>query len=144
MMAEYQVKYDEAYDIFVATIGGTDYQVKWDDKNNIFVVTYSGSDYQVKWDDVNNKFVISTLANIWKLDSTPTLVWAYDTEGDATLGICVDSSGNIYVVGSRVNNKSVWELNSSGVEQWTYDTGDYTNGVAVDGSGNVFIAGDRD
>jgi len=65
----------------------------------------------------------------------------YDT-GNRTHDVDVGPLGNVYVVGYRQDNKSLWKLDGDlSSELDNYDTGDSTYGVAVDGGGNVYIAG---
>lgn len=71
--------------------------------------------------------------------------------------VAVDSTGNIYVVGSTITGLDgqsqkgttdffVTKYNSSGIWQWTVQDGNtggtsVANGVAIDSSGNIYVAG---
>ncbi len=66
------------------------------------------------------------------LDSSGSYVWHYNT-GAAVQQIAFDSSGNVYVTGTRASSKSIWELNSSGSLVWSDDTGAATYGIAIYG-----------
>jgi len=76
--------------------------------------------------------------------------------GEIMDGVTVDSSDNIYVVGSTKGgmdnntNSGGWDFflvkfNSSGTKQWTQQLGtsstDYGNAVAVDSSDNIYVTG---
>jgi uncharacterized delta-60 repeat protein len=66
-------------------------------------------------------------------------------------GIAVDSSGNVYVIGSTAsqgaggNDSLLAKYDNSGVIQWQRSLGgagtDIGNGIAVDASGNIYIVG---
>jgi hypothetical protein len=82
--------------------------------------------------------------SIWKLDSSGSLVWGYDT-GAETKGVVVDGSGNVYVAGYRggsFDELAVWKFNSLGGLAWGYSLPG-GNGIAVDSSGNVYVANNR-
>jgi len=70
-------------------------------------------------------------------DDGETVVWhrVYEVMLHRTL--------NFYVVGDRVDSKSVWKFDDEGDVVWTIDTGDDTKGIAIDSAGNVLVAGIR-
>lgn len=98
-----------------------------------------------------------------KYDETGNIVWAQLYGGDALLddagnGICVDASGNVYVVGTVTKLLSgqdiiILKYNSSGTLQWVksyFETGflgiplirtDNGMAIATDAYGYVYIAG---
>ncbi|MBF0458314.1 MAG: SBBP repeat-containing protein [Nitrospirae bacterium] len=91
----------------------------------------------------------------------PALTWNTFLGGagiDASYGMAVDTSGNVYVTGyssatwgspvttyTSGNDAFAAKLNSSGVLQWNTFLGgagnDYGRGIAVDISGNVYVTG---
>jgi len=56
----------------------------------------------------------------------------------------VDSSGNIWIVGSEGSYPALWKLNSSGSllfsKTWTAGVTSQANGITVDSSGNFYVA----
>jgi hypothetical protein len=109
------------------------------------------------------EFVYHPDAFAAKLNGSGALQWDTFLGGSAEdhgLGIAVDTSGNVYVVGEsnatwgspvRPFNGSGYydafaaKLNGSGVLQWNTFVGgssdDYGQGIAVDASGNVYVTG---
>src|SRR3989339_645097 len=97
--------------------------------------------------------------NIWtrKYDNNGSEVWTKTHNGvtdgsDQGRGIAVDSSGNVYAIGTEeVTGQSynIWtrKYDSSGSEVWTKtyngsaNASDYGNGIAVDDIGNVYVTG---
>ena len=78
------------------------------------------------------------------------------TSNETAYAIAIDSSDNIYIaghtegqLGSQANSGErdifVMQWNSSGIEQWTYQTGsaqdDYARGITIDASGNILVTG---
>jgi hypothetical protein len=77
------------------------------------------------------------------------------TAGDWGIGIVLDSSSNVYVIGNSYGSSSLVDIvtikyNSSGIEQWAKryngpeNSYDYATGIAVDPSGNVCVTGRTD
>lgn len=108
-------------------------------------------------------------AFIVKYNSNGVGQWAARIAGtsvDVARGVCVDSSGNMYVMGDYSGTVTIFnsdgtsfgtlansgssdaflvKYNSSGTAQWSTRIGstgaDIGNGVAVDSSGNVYVTG---
>ena len=87
-----------------------------------------------------------------KYNNSGTMQWQRTLTGsnsnDSGNGIAIDSSDNIYTVGttgSNANDIVIGKYNTSGVIQWQAILGTNVaqtgNGIAVDGSGNVYITG---
>ena len=106
-----------------------------------------------------------------KISSSGTWQWAVkaggsagigqQTSGEATTGITIDSTGNVYVIGyfwdsasfgySSLTSEGSWDgfvakISSSGTWQWAINTGgssdhDYSYGITVDSSGNTYVTG---
>lgn len=58
--------------------------------------------------------------------------------------MCMDASGNIYIVGGVVSGVSLRKYNNALTQQWTANHGATIRCVAVDTGGNVYIGGDSD
>jgi outer membrane protein assembly factor BamB len=90
---------------------------------------------------------------IVKYDSAGNIQWQKllgSAISDDFQGVAVDSSSNVYVVGSTVNTNFcilIAKYNTSGTLQWQRRLGgasannDTSNRIAVDSSGNVYITG---
>ncbi|MFA5163808.1 MAG: SBBP repeat-containing protein [Patescibacteria group bacterium] len=80
--------------------------------------------------------------SVWKLNSSGSILWSYDT-GDDAYGIAVDEEGNVYVAGANSDLKSVWKLDSSGsiILPFPFNTGSDTYSIAVGTDGNVYVGG---
>jgi len=89
---------------------------------------------------------------VWKvkgISAAEEKVWGYNTMS-VPRDVAVDSSGNVYIAGVRVQVGgtwgNVWKLNSSGILQWKADTApggtvdEDANGIAIDSSGKVYVA----
>jgi hypothetical protein len=83
-----------------------------------------------------------------KLNAGGTIQWARDwgtTANDWGAGVDVDSSGNVYALGSRATaGYDMLKFNSAGTSLWSKSITTGTavgGGLAVDGTGNVFVAG---
>ena len=115
------------------------------------VVDSSGNTYVVGWTGPSN--VVSSICLI-KYDSTGTVLWQTKLAGSEvkTKGykVAVDSSNNVYIVGSDSSSASPFgwvvtaKFNSDGAIQWqrkleTVNT-QGKNAVALDSSGNVYVA----
>lgn len=81
-------------------------------------------------------------ATVWKLNSSGSFQWLYDTGGTHAHGIDVDGSDNVYVAGYRGSNKSIWKLDNNGNLLWSDDTSNQTLDIAFGGT-NIYIAGAR-
>ncbi|MFB2970208.1 S8 family serine peptidase [Aerosakkonema sp. BLCC-F183] len=118
--------------------------VATDSAGNVYIVgsTGSGDTSTGNWD--------SYLA---KYDSNGNLVWKQqfnDNLADQALGVKIDNTDNIYIVGSTEYDAYVAKYNTDGEEIWkrvfssedgAFVMGDGARGVGVDGAGNVYIAG---
>jgi hypothetical protein len=71
--------------------------------------------------------------------------WNVLINAHSLFDIAVDSSGNIFAVGSYIHNspaKSVWKLSAAdGSVLASYDTKGITTGIAIDSSENVYVTG---
>lgn len=76
---------------------------------------------------------------------TQAIEWTYD-HGHIIYGLDVDSSGNVYICGTRTGSppKSIWKLNSAGEVQASYDTGSLVRKIRADNDGNVYAVGSSD
>jgi hypothetical protein len=134
------------------------YDITVDSSGNVYV---TGDSYAT-WGTPLNAYTGGEDAFVAKLNSSGALQWhtflgSDDYEG--ANGITVDSSGNIYIIGtgyttwgSPVNAHAgrvdafVAKLNgNNGVRQWNTflgsGSGDWGYGITVDGSGNVYVSG---
>ena len=79
-------------------------------------------------------------ADVFKFDSSGNQIttggWPYDT-GAGTLDVTIDGNDDVFVAGV-----SVIKLNSAGVLQWSFNTGDTTFGIDIDAT-FAYIAGNR-
>jgi len=124
-----------------------------DSSDNIYVtgtINYGGNDiFLVKFYDNGTKQWTKLLGT----SSDDRVALGF---GEIMDGVTVDSSDNIYVVGSTKGgmdnntNSGGWDFflvkfNSSGTKQWTQQLGtsstDYGNAVAVDSSDNIYVTG---
>jgi hypothetical protein len=114
-----------------------------DSSNNLYA---TGSNY------TGSKFANST----WKLTTSGAITWVKDlyvsgTNSDYADQSCVDSLGNIYVVGrvnsifspSYINTQVIYKYNSSGTIQWArqFTTGGYADMKCpvVDSNNDVYF-----
>ncbi len=120
-----------------------------DNSGNIYVTGYE------------NRVDLGQQNNIWvgKYNSSGFEVWtsSYNSpnnNNDYGNDIAVDSSGNVYVIGSEYRSDlgehyNIWvrKYDTNGNTLWTStynspnNNDDYGNGIAVDGSGNVYVTG---
>ncbi len=79
---------------------------------------------------------------VYKYTTECVFVWEWGNNVATNVkGIAVDRSGNVFVVGERILDRSVWKLNSSHTLVWDYDTTTDAEGVALDSLGGIYIAG---
>lgn len=113
------------------------YNITVDSSNNVFLV----------FDDANDLYSV-------KYNSSGTLQWenVLNTAGSWPLGIysdgvCTDSSGNLYFVGSNefeYSNSLLVKYNSAGTLQYANQIDDFAiHGVTVDSSSNIYLVGRR-
>ena len=119
-----------------------------------------GDAQDIAVDSSGNSFIVGQHSGggphlrIHKRNNGGDFQWQKTLGGTGTTygyGICLDSSGNIYVVGETnvegagIQDVLILKYNSSGTLQWQRTLGgtgaDYGIGIAHDGSGNVIIAG---
>lgn len=99
---------------------------------------------------------------VMKMDNDGALLWIQQLgtdSSDTPQGLALDSSGNVYVVGSTSRSFPgfsppgsvdlyVIKFDSNGTRQWLQQLGttraDFASAVATDGSGNVYVAGTTD
>jgi len=113
-----------------------------DDSHNVYAAGERENEF---WDEINPEF-----ANIWKINSSGTLVWWYDTGSDNLRSVAVDSSKDVYTTGTDgTDSKTVWKLNSSGELQWSFELGTYNastiygNSLAITESEDRILVGDN-
>jgi len=99
-----------------------------DGSNNIYLATSKQTGYDT----------------IYKFTSGGTLIWSKDT-GSSAYGVAVDDSGNVYVVGDRLDlgggqYATLWKYNSSGTLLMTADSLKSARDVAVGNDGKIYIA----
>jgi hypothetical protein len=107
-------------------------------------------------DSLGNIYSVGSLSNttadisLIKYDSTGAVVWQYkidSTSADAVSGIHIDSSDNIFVVGTSGSYMWVAKFNTSGAIQWQRQikasSGSNTTGnnIVSDSSGNLYVVG---
>ncbi len=135
---------------WIVTLGGSSadrgYGVTHDSSGNVYVAGMSASD-----GPGNNDLLVA------KYDKDGTPVWdkALGTNtsyrhDDQGYNVAVDSSGNVYVVGTTnllgSDSMIIAKYNSSGVHQWDKTFGDATTtetgtGIIIDSSDNIFVCG---
>jgi hypothetical protein len=134
------------------------YDIAVDEDGNVYVVGVS----YTTWGTPVNAIAGRSDVFVAKLDSNGTLLWNTfmgTVDDDEGFGIAVDSSGNIYVVGTSwgswgtpVNPYSGWrdafvsKLDRNGARVWNTFLGsaskdDYAFSIAVDVSGNIYVVG---
>jgi uncharacterized delta-60 repeat protein len=109
-------------------------------------VDSSGNVYVTGYFSVSGRYSDFVIA---KLSTSGTIQWQrtlYTNVSDNANGIAVDSSGNVYVVGTSDSDVLTAKYNNSGVIQWQRKLGKTTSsdigqGIAVDSSGNVYVIG---
>jgi hypothetical protein len=131
-----------------------------DGSGNIYVTGVSTA----SWGSPHNDYSGNYDAFVAKLDGSGALIWNTflgSSSEDASYGIAVDGSGNVYVTGlsaatwgsplnafSGGNDAFLAKLDGSGALIWNTFLGgsgsDSGTGIAVDGSGNIFVSGDSD
>lgn len=97
---------------------------------------------QVAADMDGNGYYCTFFGLVEKLNSSDgSLAWSFDTGALITnTGIAVDEPGNVYISHDVTGGKTHRKLNSSGTEQWSYDSGISTAqgnrriSVSLDGS----------
>ena len=119
--------------------------------------------YGIAVDSSGNVYVTGNTASqgagsldvlIAKYNTSGTIQWQRVLGGassDVGNGIAVDSSGNVYIIGSTFSQGAgngdvlIAKYNTSGTIQWQRTLGgassDYGYGIAVDSSGNVYVTG---
>ena len=92
--------------------------------------------------DSSGNIILANSSNIVKLSNSGSIVWQKSISNFATSYLYVDSSDNIFAVGTTPGN--ILKLNSDGALQWAKDTSDTTafRQVAVTASGNVIVISD--
>jgi uncharacterized delta-60 repeat protein len=120
--------------------------------------TYSDGGSGITVDSSGNVYIVgATTLNasgysaliLAKYNSSGSVQWQQRLGNTTTYtyggGIAIDSSGNLYVVGTSSSHIVVAKYNNSGTIQWqrslSSSYSDYGIGVAVDSSGNVYISG---
>lgn len=151
--------------------GGPPYSfrvVKWDSSGTVTFARDIGNFYYpysffIAYDSSGNTYAGGASTNfssgyrgvLMKLSTSGTTTWylEYSPTTDVTFlyGVAVDSSSNVYVVGTTTSDSGnydgiVQKLNSSGTSQWFRRLTNGSNttqylSVAVDSSGNVYAVG---
>jgi len=142
------IKYDSSgEEQWVRTWGGFTNDVGTgiaiDSSDNIYIVGYTGS-----FGTGNGDLCLL------KYDGSGVLQWNVTwggTEGDGGTAIVLDSSSNIYIIGTTSSFGSglldicLLKYDSSGVQQWNTfwggDKYDYGNDITIDTFGNIYITG---
>lgn len=109
-----------------------------------FDKTNPGSVYALCGDSSGNIYAAGSNGNqVAKYNSSGVSQWSYNHGADL-LGVCVNSSGDVFVTGnSGTGTKTTRKLNSSGSAVWSIDHTASTKAIAVDSSSNVYIVGDQ-
>ncbi|NCU30002.1 hypothetical protein EOM60_05390, partial [Candidatus Saccharibacteria bacterium] len=127
------------------------YDVALDSSGNIYVVGYSKSSGLSSETTYGDQTLV-------KYNSSGVEQWSKSWGGagiDIAHKLALDSSGNIFVVGSSnstglssetaYGDQTLVKYNSSGVEQWSKswggDRSDIAYGIALDSSGNIYTTG---
>ena len=126
--------------------------------------SYFDSFYGVAIDSSNNIYVAGHVSSSTSSSSKDALIAKYNSSGaiqwqrtlggsleDSAKGICVDSSGNIYVAvetrsaGAGAQECLLAKYNSSGTVQWQRTLGststDQPSSIAADSVGNIYVIG---
>ena len=119
---------------WIGILGGAGNQransVVSDSSNNVVIAGY----------DV----AVGSNSQLVKYNSSGTIQWQQATSLAIGNGVCVDSSSNIYTVGSNAvtSGTEVIKYNSSGAVQWqvSFNTSVAGYGIGIDSSSNVYIA----
>lgn len=118
---------------------------KLDNEGNL-VDSYDtgGTTWAVTFNSAGKIYVSGTLASsksVWQLASDFSLDWSAEASY-YSYAIDVDSSGNVYVAGASYH--PVHKFNSSGTEQWAYNTGAPCYAIAIDLEGYIWVGGEVD
>ncbi|MBT7082502.1 MAG: PKD domain-containing protein, partial [Chloroflexi bacterium] len=109
-----------------------------DSLNNVYVTGFTANG--IGHDYVTVKYDGATGAQLW------AKMYSYsETSDDYPTGIALDSSNNVYVVGSGGSGADIVKYDSAGTEQWRYtytvNKYNYATDIVVDSSDNVYVSG---
>ena len=150
------------YEILVSKLNSSGTTIQWSrqygeslrDRTNGGTIDSSGNVYAVGYTRNVTTNIYDVILAKW--NSSGTLEWQRSLGGstaDTGQQVAVDSSGNVYIVGTDKSSTSnngaddmlVAKYNSSGTLQWQRILGssssDNGTGIAVDSSGNVYACG---
>ncbi|TFH65513.1 MAG: hypothetical protein E4G90_06105, partial [Gemmatimonadales bacterium] len=139
-------------------LGANGAGIALDTSGNVYVTGYSGA----TWGSPVRPYTRNLDTSVAKLNANGILQWNTFLGGDGddeARGICVDTSGNVYVASASTaawgspewpfagdQDGSIAKLDASGVLQWNTFLGstgwDYCSGIAADTTGNVYVAGE--
>ena len=146
-------KYDNSGNVLWAkSAGGTSADigkaVTVDANGNAYI---TGSTYSTSI--TFGSFTLSTFTVFTvKYDHTGTVLWANGIDRTDSQDICIDNSGNVYIIGKEeiggmvgtiIYNVFIAKFNDTGDFQWVNDPDGYgqPNGICCDNSGNIYASG---
>jgi hypothetical protein len=136
-----EVEHKVSTDTFLTDPAFTQYQVKFRKSNGTFCIKV-GSAFLRAYYENDDYFGDSYMAPRDTMVVADD-VWKFKDGSHIFQGVVVDSSGNVFCAGVPISSENVFKLNSSGSQQWSFNTQGAASGIDVSGAGNVYVAGAR-